>query len=122
MSVKQDNEDGNFIAKTEDKEAENKKETAEERMNRIFKEIEILKIKERSLAYEVGGTEKDYKKIQEFHPLATYNYYERALTHIKNVKPDETFNVLFFCEDNDIGDVLITINKLIEKCIFAKKS
>ena len=64
MSVKQNNEDGNFIAKTEDKEAENKKETAEERMNRIFKEIEILKIKERSLAYEVGGTEKDYKKIE----------------------------------------------------------
>jgi hypothetical protein len=59
----------------------------------------------------------DYKKIQEFHPLATYNYYERALTHIKNYNPKETeiFTVLFFCEDNDIDDVLITINKLITK-------
>ena len=58
----------------------------------------------------------DYKKQQEYHPLATYEYYERALEYIQNtLTPDEKFTILYFCEDVDIEDVLATTNKLIIK-------
>ena len=62
-----------------------------------------------SMHFRIG----DYKKIQECHPLATYGYYERALTHIKTTRDGQNkYNILFFCEDVDIDDVNETINKL----------
>jgi len=62
-----------------------------------------------SMHFRIG----DYKKIQVYHPLATYNYYENALHHIKNAKNDQTkYNILFFCEDIDIDDVNNAIYKL----------
>ena len=64
-----------------------------------------------SMHFRIG----DYKKIQDYHPLATYNYYKNALDYIKNVHIKCNFNVIFFCEDNDIDDVLININKLKEQ-------
>ena len=57
----------------------------------------------------------DYKKIQAYHPLTTYEFYERSLEHIKNQKKQEIFNILYFCEDQDIDDVLDIVNKLIVK-------
>jgi len=62
-----------------------------------------------SMHFRIG----DYKKIQDFHPLTTYNYYERSLNHIKSTYIDHNFDVIYFCEDVDIDDVLIIINKLI---------
>jgi len=53
----------------------------------------------------------DYKKIQDFHPLATYEYYRNSLNFIKN-KSHELYNILYFCEDTDIDDVMKTINRL----------
>ena len=53
----------------------------------------------------------DYKKIQEYHPLATYEYYRNSLNFIKN-KTNQKYNILYFCEDTDIADVMITITKL----------
>jgi len=62
-----------------------------------------------SMHFRIG----DYKKIQDFHPLATYDFYERSLLYMKISKPNVNFRVLYFCEDCDIDDVLIIINKLI---------
>ena len=64
-----------------------------------------------SMHFRIG----DYKKIQQFHPLATYSFYERAVTHIKKVNSNQSFNIMYFCEDDDIEDVLIIINKLSSK-------
>ena len=64
-----------------------------------------------SMHFRIG----DYKKIQQFHPLATYSFYERAVTHIKKVNSNQSFNIMYFCEDVDIEDVLIIINKLSSK-------
>jgi hypothetical protein len=61
-----------------------------------------------SMHFRIG----DYKKIQDFHPLATYDFYERSLLYIQISKPNSNFTVLYFCEDCDIDDVLIIINKL----------
>ena len=62
-----------------------------------------------SMHFRIG----DYKKIQDFHPLATYDFYERSLLYMQISKPNVDFTVLYFCEDCDIDDVLIIINKLI---------
>jgi hypothetical protein len=64
-----------------------------------------------SMHFRIG----DYKKIQDYHPLATYNYYERSLTHIQNIYRDKSFTVLYFCENNDIEDVMEKVNKLAIK-------
>ena len=53
----------------------------------------------------------DYKKVQDFHPLATYNYYKNSLNFIKN-RTNESYNILYFCEDTDIDDVMRTITSL----------
>ena len=57
----------------------------------------------------------DYKKIPEYHPIATYEYYERALLHIQKLKPHDDFTVYFFCEEEDIDEVQQTINKLANR-------
>jgi hypothetical protein len=64
-----------------------------------------------SMHFRIG----DYKKIQDYHPLATYNFYERSLQYFQSNYQDKKFNILYFCEDSDIDDVLIIINKLFDK-------
>ena len=64
-----------------------------------------------SLHFRLG----DYKKLQEFHPVMTYEYYEKSLSYIQTKNVDNTYKIIYFCEDADIDDVLITIDKLIIK-------
>jgi hypothetical protein len=64
-----------------------------------------------SMHFRIG----DYKQIQDFHPLATYDYYERSLQYFKSIHPNKEFNILYFCEDSDIDDVLSIVNKLVDK-------
>jgi len=64
-----------------------------------------------SMHFRIG----DYKKIQHVHPLATYEYYEKALTHIHNKKPNQIFTIYYFCEEVDLEDVLQIVDLLAEK-------
>ena len=57
----------------------------------------------------------DYKKIPDFHPLATYKYYEKSLEFIQNKYSTKPFTILYFCEEDDHTEVLVSINKLINK-------
>jgi len=57
----------------------------------------------------------DYKKNPNFHPITTYEYYERSLNYIKKCFPNINFNISYFCEEEDIEDVLLKIGKLKEK-------
>jgi len=68
-----------------------------------------------SLHFRLG----DYKKIQHFHPLMKYEYYKKSLEHIRlkttsdsGSNSNKNYNILFFCEDEDLADVNVTINKL----------
>ena len=54
----------------------------------------------------------DYKKLAEFHPIATPQYYENALNYFKSKFPETNFSILYFCEDADVNDVQITIQNL----------
>ena len=57
----------------------------------------------------------DYAKIQHIHPIMPYEYYQTALNHIlDNTNQPVAKRVLFFCEEADLSDVTITINKLKE--------
>ena len=82
------------------------KETLLNKLNLERKDLENYV----SIHFRLG----DYKKLQDFHPLATYEYYERSLHHIAKCKPNITLNIMYFCEEEDIEDVLIKINKLKE--------
>jgi hypothetical protein len=66
-----------------------------------------------SMHFRIG----DYKKLENYHPITSYNYYERALNHIKLCNPTQKFNILFFCEDDDIDDVTNKINTLKQKFV-----
>ena len=57
----------------------------------------------------------DYKKLQDFHPIATQQYYENALNHFKAKFPEANFKILYFCEDEDANEVQITIQNLENK-------
>jgi hypothetical protein len=54
----------------------------------------------------------DYKLITEVHPIMPYEYYKNALHHIITNETTPSTNILYFCEEQDISDVEITINKL----------
>ena len=69
-----------------------------------------------SMHFRVG----DYKKIQHVHPLATYEYYETGLLHIQKENPNKIFTIYYFCEDDDLEDVLQIVNPLFEKFPFYK--
>ena len=60
-----------------------------------------------SLHFRIG----DYKKVQYFHPLMTYEYYEKSLLYIASNNPNDK-HVLYFCEEDDILDVLSIVNRL----------
>lgn len=49
----------------------------------------------------------DYKNLPDYHPIATTMYYTQALTHFSG-----DYTVLYFCENEDIHDVLDTISAL----------
>jgi len=54
----------------------------------------------------------DYKKLQDFHPIATQQYYENSLNHFKAQFPEANFRILYFCEDEDENEVEMTIQNL----------
>jgi len=68
-----------------------------------------------SLHFRIG----DYKSLQHYHPIMTKEYYERSIRFILskyNVSAiNDKLSVLYFCEDIDIEDALVSINYLQEK-------
>jgi len=60
-----------------------------------------------SLHFRIG----DYKKIQNYHPIMTFDYYKNALSLINN-RTNQIKDVLYFCEEQDLLDVSEIINNL----------
>lgn len=61
----------------------------------------------------------DYKALQHYHPIMTFNYYNRSLREILNSLPDGSlqnqYKVYFFCEDGDINTVMDCIQRLTQE-------
>ena len=71
-----------------------------------------------SMHFRVG----DYKDIQQHHPLMTIEYYTNALhSLIKDTSKDD-WNILYYCEDDDIEYVKSKIQELQGISIFNKLS
>jgi hypothetical protein len=64
-----------------------------------------------SIHFRIG----DYKNRQNIHPIMNYDYYKKAIKHIIKIYPNNKFNFIYFCENDDIDDVTIIINKLINR-------
>jgi len=60
-----------------------------------------------SLHFRIG----DYKKLPNVYPLMSYDYYKNSLHYILS-NDSSAKNVLFFCEEVDIDEVMETIHKL----------
>jgi len=72
-----------------------------------------------SLHFRIG----DYKKIQHYHPIMTLEYYTRALAYIQSKVVAGPLKVVYFCENVDLGDVLVVVEKLQNKfpeCTFVR--
>lgn len=54
----------------------------------------------------------DYKKIQHYHNILSNDYYKRSLKYIKNNSPNIHYTVMYFCEDEDIQEVMEKIEYL----------
>lgn len=63
-----------------------------------------------SMHFRIG----DYKNESQYHPIATYKYYENSLNYIQS-KSSNKFNIIFFCEEEDINDVNQKIENLRNK-------
>lgn len=61
-----------------------------------------------SMHFRIG----DYKPIQHVHPVMTKDYYYNCLKFMQDKYPTVKFKILFFCENSDINDVLLTIHQL----------
>ena len=82
----------------------------EEMKMKLFEKLKTMKNLNNcvSMHFRIG----DYKKIQQYHPLATYEYYVNSLQFIQKQHPETKFTILYFCEDVDIEDVMEKVDKL----------
>ena len=53
----------------------------------------------------------DYKKVRDFHPIMKADYYLQCLKTIQDQYPSEQFQVMYFCEDEDLDTVKETIRE-----------
>lgn len=55
----------------------------------------------------------DYKLFPKIYPIMSYEYYKKSFLYIENQNQNNcNLNVLFFCEDEDLEDVNIIIERL----------
>jgi hypothetical protein len=59
----------------------------------------------------------DYKILSHVYPILELSYYEKAFNKIIQKTGNTKFNVIYFCEDKDLIDVLQIINSLKEKFV-----
>lgn len=57
----------------------------------------------------------DYKKIPEKYNILRKEYYENSINHIKHKYSEINFNILYFCENDDIDEVNESIKYLSTK-------
>jgi hypothetical protein len=54
----------------------------------------------------------DYKNLQDYHPIAKYEYYKNSLQYIQDLNKDKPFCIMYFCENKDIDEVNYIISQL----------
>lgn len=66
----------------------------------------------------------DYKELQHIHPIMPLEYYENALAYITAVSLKETYNVIYFCEEEDAESIktvdIAALQKVFTNCVFRR--
>jgi hypothetical protein len=75
--------------------------------NTLLQKINVDLTNSISMHFRLG----DYKYKQDYHPIAPYAYYEKALLHIQELYPMQ-FTIIYFCEEEDVDYVVGMIDKL----------
>ena len=94
----------------------------EDQKKNILANQKLLDLKNSiSIHFRLG----DYKGLTHVYHLLKYTYYENAIQKIIETKGDPSikFNILFFCEDADLHDVVLIINALkanFDNCNFIR--
>lgn len=79
----------------------------EKQKKAIIKSSGIWKENTVSMHFRLG----DYKEFPNIYPILTYEYYKKAFTHIQKHN-SYNLHILFFCEDGDLDEVNIIVEKL----------
>lgn len=76
--------------------------------------LEKIKIQKKDLANTISMHFRlgDYKKISHIHPIMNVDYYTNSLFAIQTKYPNESFKIMYFCEDDDLE----TVEQTIEQC------
>lgn len=85
----------------------------QEQKNKVKQEFSYLFLEDIhyvSMHFRLG----DYVKIQDCHPLLTYEYYEKAVTNIVENR-NRKIQIIYFCQKEDNNTVSTMIDKLNEK-------
>jgi hypothetical protein len=72
-----------------------------------------------SLHFRIG----DYKQLQDFHPIMKIEYYLKSLQKICEKTNQDTWNILYFCEEKDVDDVnraILILKQQYTNCHFMK--
>jgi hypothetical protein len=75
--------------------------------NMDYNDDDFLK-KTVSMHFRIG----DYKKVQHCHPIMTKEYYFRSLKFLETKYKDINFTIMYFCENEDLDEVIVTIKNL----------
>lgn len=57
----------------------------------------------------------DYKKLTNIHPIVSYTFYDKCLEYMETKLVEESYTILYFCEEEDVEEVSKTIDKLKQK-------
>jgi hypothetical protein len=84
----------------------------DENKNNIYSKFPLKYENTISLHFRLG----DYKKLQDYHPIMSLDYYKKAISYILEKSSLKT--ILYFCEDEDIEEVEKKIEELKSFFIF----
>ncbi len=62
----------------------------------------------------------DYKKLQHYYELLSYEYYKKAMLTVKSTSTSMIEHILYFCEEEDLNEVNVIIDKLKQEFTYLK--
>jgi len=80
----------------------------ENKKNKLLTKLDLDLRSTISIHFRIG----DYKKLPNYHPIMTKEYYFRALKYIYDTNDSTDYKVIYFCENENIDEVQETINFL----------
>ena len=66
----------------------------------------------------------DYKELQHIHPIMPLEYYENAIAYTTAVLSKDTYEVIYFCENEDAETIrtteIVSLQRTFPNCVFRR--